>query len=290
MIKFENLTASEQVNLSQEIALVAPMSTPLYSLLLANNKSQNVTSPIFTWREKTLDSTADITVPEGSETTVFQSSTRAELNNVAEILKKAVSVSGTAQATDVNGIADLFSSEVNDRLVELKINAEKKLINGTKDDGSVSGVRATGGLIEWVPATHKLEGAVTEANLKATVRKLWDAGLESGEYFAILNADAKESVDGLFAGQYSYIAQESKFGLVVSTYQTNYGNINFILDRHVPADKVVMFDVNYLSVANLRQPFFEVLGKTGDSVKGHVIAELGLKVLSPKALAMLTIV
>ncbi|HHB3508773.1 TPA: DUF5309 family protein, partial [Bacillus cereus] len=41
-----------------------------------------------------------------------------------------------------------------------------------------------------------------------------------------------------------------------------------------------------LKVAFLRQPQFEQLGKTGDNVKGQVVAECSLEVGSKKAVAV----
>ncbi|WP_409174838.1 DUF5309 domain-containing protein [Brevibacillus fortis] len=293
MIKSTDFTNLENVDLSKEISLVSPIDTPFYTLMLANNRVENATSKIITWREKTLDNTSDITVAEGSETTVFQASSRAELNNVQEIFKKAVSVSGSAQASDVIGISNLFASEVNDRLIEMKVQVEKKLLNGVKDLGSVDGIRNMGGLLSFVPSTNKVTGAtinaITEDEVKATVRKLWEAGVATSEFFALVNADVKEMIDDLYKDKYSYIAQQSKFGLIVDTIRTNYGNVNFILDRHMPTDKIVMFDINNVAVSYLRKPFFELLGKTGDNVKGQVITEASLKVLAPKGLAEYTL-
>ena len=56
----------------------------------------------------------------------------------------------------------------------------------------------------------------------------------------------------------------------------------------MPADKIVAFDINALKVAFLRQPQFEALGKTGDNIKGQVVAEASLEVGSKKQLQYIT--
>ena len=290
MINTNTFTNLENIDLSKEISLVAPLDTPFYTLLLGNKLQDTTTSKITTWREKTLDNTEDITVTEGSETDVFQSSARAEKNNICEIFKKAVSVSGTANASGIAGVPNLFAEEVNDRLVEMKVNIEKKLITGVRDDGSASPyIRKMDGMLSFaLPEQTITNATVTEAKFKDTVRKLWDAGLSTGEYIGMCNADLKEEIDKIYDAKYSYVAQEEMFGLVVRKIQTNYGNVNLILNRHMPIDQLVVFNPAFFKVSYLRKPFFEMLAKTGDSVKGHVISELTLKCFNPKAMAVFT--
>jgi len=289
MIKTTGFTANENIDLSKEIAMVGVTDTPFYSLLLGKKLQDTTGSKITSWREKTLDTTADVSVEEGSETTVFQESARAEVSNICEIFKKAVSVSGTADASEITGISDLFSEEVNDRLIEMKVNVEKKLINGVKNDGSASPyVRKMDGILSFALAEQTVQAAaaIDETNFKATIRKLWDAGFSTGEYLAMANADMKEAIDNMYDMKYQYIAQENLFGLVVCKIQTNYGNVILVLNRHVPAKKLIVFNPNFFRVTYLRKPFFEMLAKTGDSVKGQVITEATLKCYNKKAIAV----
>lgn len=266
------------------------MDTPLTTIILGKG-FESTGSKIVTWREKTLDTTEDISQVEGSTTDTFQTSARAEKSNICEIFKKAVSISGTANASTITGISDLFAEEINDRLIEMKVNIENKLINGTRNDGSASPyVRKMDGLLAFALPEHTVKNAtVTETKIKETVKKLWDAGMTSGTYIAMVNADLKEDIDALYDGKYSYIAQESLFGLIVSSIQTNYGTIKLVLNRHMPTDKIVIFDPSYLKMEYLRAPQFELLAKTGDSVSGHVIGEMTLKMLNQKAIAVFEI-
>jgi uncharacterized protein YcgL (UPF0745 family) len=290
MLKTNNLTTQENISLAKEIGLVAVTDTPFYSLLVANKRVKNSGAIFHTWRERTLDTTADVTVAEGADATTFVNSGRAQLNNIMEIFMKATSVSGTAQATNGTGTGNLFAQEINDRLTEMKINAEKRLISGVKDDGSVTGIRKMDGLAQFVHADNKVAatGTVTEANVKELARKLWAQGL-SGEFYVLVNADIKEQIDAIYKGSYIYLDKKQEFGLIVDTIRTNYGNLHFVLDRHVPADKAYAFDINQISIAYLRAPQFEALAKTGDSIKGQVVGEMTLEVMSKKAVAELTL-
>lgn len=286
MLDTNKLTNQENIHLTDEITVVAPKATPLMTLLMGNGKYKQTYGKIHTWREKSLDF-SDATVAEGADAENFVHSARAELNNVLEIFLKATKVSGTAQAT--GKVGDLFAEEINDRLAEVKVAIEKRLINGVRDDGSVSGIRKMDGLINFVDEANKFSGAITEANIRGLARKLFDAGNENADIYALVSPDVKEQIDELYKDNYNYNHTENNFGLVVSSINTNYGTINFVVDRYAPADKVIAFDLNAVSVVFLRQPQFEALGKTGDNIKGQVVAEATLEVGSKKAVAELTV-
>ncbi|OOR22338.1 SU10 major capsid protein [Bacillus cereus] len=287
MLDSKKLTTQENIHLTDEIALVAPIATPFFTLLMSKGLYVDSKGKFHTWREKTLDGTADITVDEGVDATQFVQSGRAELNNVMEIFYKATSVSGTAQATGV--VNDLFAQEIEDRLKELAIGIEKKLISGVKNDGA-TGIRKMDGVLNFVDAGNVVNGAtlnkITEAEIKSIVRKLWDAGNENGEFYALVGGDLKEQIDELYKGSYHYNHVTTDFGIKVDSINTSFGVLNFITDRYMPADKIVAFDVNALKVAFLRQPQFDALGKTGDNSKGQVVAECSLEVGSKKAVAV----
>ncbi|SFM41231.1 DUF5309 domain-containing protein [Salibacterium qingdaonense] len=282
MIKTTDMNDNEILDLSREIALVAPTQTPLTTMLAA----ESAHAPTVDWREKKLDSTSDIFQEEGAETTTFQQSSRPQMSNVCSIFKKAASVSGTLESTDVTGISNIFSEEINDRLTELKINMENQLFNSTYDDGSTDGIRKLRGLEEWVETDMTVTGAMNKDNFKNTIKKLWDAG-NSGNYVAFVNADLKEQLDSFYSDQYYYQAKENEFGLVVNRVQTNYGMVDIHLSRHVNPEKIFVFDPQMMSVPYLRAPRFEQLAKNGDNRKGHVIAEGTLKLKSKDAIAAL---
>lgn len=288
MFESTNFTNAERISLAQEIAVIGVQATPLTSMLMAKGNIEKALSTVYTWREKTLDNTDDLSAVEGEDTTVFFESARAELSNILEIFKKGASISGTAIAMKSTQLAE----EVNDRLLELKINMEKKFINGLKADGSVTPFkRQLSGLIEFADPSNAVSvtGTVTEDKIKEVMRNLWNQDLAEGTYYALVNADIKEQIDAIYKDRYNYNHVTTNFGLLVDSVATNYGTLNFVLSKHVPVDKMVVFNDGYVNLAYLREPHFEPLAKTGDSVKGQVIAEATLKVASPKAVAVVTV-
>lgn len=287
MFTSQNFTATESISLSNELALLGVQATPFTSLLLSKGVEKAL-STVYTWKEKTLDDTDDISAVEGGDTTVFQQSAKREITNILEIFKKAVSISGTAEAMQ----STKFSEEVADRLLELKINLEKKLINGLKADGSTGDfIRHMSGIIEFADATNAVAvtGTVTEDDIKKAMRNLWNQDLSEGQVYAFVNADLKEQVDAIYKDRYSYQHTTTSFGLLVDEIATNYGNVKFVLSKHVPSTKIVFFNDSYVKAVALREAHFEPLAKTGDSTKGQIIGEYSLKVGTPKAIAVLTV-
>ncbi|MFJ8263316.1 DUF5309 family protein [Rummeliibacillus sp. NPDC094406] len=287
MFTSQNFTATEQISLSNELALLGVQNTPFSSLLLSKGVEKAL-STVYTWKEKTLDDTADISAVEGGDTTVFQQSAKREITNILEIFKKAVSISGTAEAMQ----STKFSEEVADRLLEMKSNLEMKLINGLRADGSTGDfIRHMSGIIQFADATNAVAvtGTVTEDDIKKAMRNLWNQNLSEGQVYAFVNADLKEQVDAIYKDRYSYQHTTTSFGLLVDEVLTNYGSTKFVLSKHVPADKIVFFNDSYVKPVALREAHFEPLSKSGDSTKGQIVGEYSLKVGSQKAVAVLTV-
>ncbi|MDD2288022.1 MAG: DUF5309 family protein [Bacteroidales bacterium] len=291
-IDTSKLTTGELIDLSKEITLVGVQDTPFMSYLLANNQIDTANSKVATWRKKELDTTADVGIVEGADATTFYNSSRAELSNVMEIFYKAVSISGTTSAININGIPNLLQEELTDRLTEIKVNAENKLINGVKDDGSLDPfIRRMDGLASWIPAKNAVEtaGALEESHIKSAIRKIWDSGISNGHYLGFANADVKEQIDALYESKYSYQALTTDFGLVVYRILTNYGNMDLIIERNIPAKKLFVISPKFFKLTYLRKPAFEMLAKAGDSIKGHCVMEATLKCLNPAACASMEI-
>lgn len=273
MFKSTNFTKLEQVSLAKEIAVIGVQETPLTSMLMAKGNVEKALSTVYTWREKTLDTTDDLSAVEGSDEIQYFETARAELSNILEIFKKGAQISGTAVAMK----SGQFAEEVADRLLELKINMEKKFIVGVKADGSTAPFkRQLSGLLELADPTNAVEvsGSVSELTIKKVMRNLWDKDLAAGNYYAFVNADIKEQIDSIYEGRYGYNHVTTSFGLLVEEIATNYGKVQFVLSKHIPEDKMIVFNDAYLDIVHLREPHFEPLAKTGDNVKGQVIANL----------------
>lgn len=292
MFKSTNFTQHETISLENEIAKIGDVNdTPLLSLLLSRGATGSASAPLHSWRERSFN-TDDIGtgVVEGNKNPTMYQSGRAELNNVCQIWKRAAEISGTAMAMK----STTLSQEIADRLIELKQGIEKSITNGVRNDGSASPfIRKLDGIQQWATAANQIVAAtpneIVEDDIKNLVKCFWTQGLPTQQYFALVNADLKEKIYSIYREKYSYIHQNSVFGLLVDGVRTNYGTIYFLLSRYASDDKITAFAPDFIGLDYLRQPTFEPLAKIGDAVSGEVVAEATLRVGSKKAVAQLTV-
>lgn len=152
-------TTTEQISLSNELAVLGVQDTPFSSLLLSKGVEKAL-STVYTWKEKTLATDGETDAVEGADTTAFQQSSKREISNILQIFKRAVSISGTSEAMQ----STKFSEEVADRLLELKLKLEDVLINGQKADGSTTPfIRQMSGIIEFADDDNAETGADVES-------------------------------------------------------------------------------------------------------------------------------
>ncbi|MEY9972188.1 hypothetical protein ABH966_002562 [Lysinibacillus sp. RC46] len=285
MFKSNDFQAVETISVSAELAVLAPQQTPLTTLLMSKGNFENASSTLFQWLEKKLSADTDFDLLEGADITKFQESRRRTLSNVQQIFARAVAISGTADAMK-NG---RFTEEIQDRLLEMKLEIERVLIKGIFDDGSTGNPRKMKGLINWIEAGNKITYTNNPTKLiKEGMEKLFTAGVNGGEFYLLASPAYKEMLDDALAGVTTYIQKETTFGSLVSVYVTNYGNVNIMVSRDVGKQEAILFNDSYISLAPLREAQVEALAKTGDSNKAMVIAETTLRVGSPDALVLLT--
>lgn len=290
MIKRENFLANEVVDLAEEIKLVSPTDTPLTTLLMGRGLVEKANDITVTWREKELNTNRGTLKLEGAEAGSVITSTRGSLSNVCQIIEKVTAVSGTARALSPKGIVDVFTSEVNDRLIETKRDLEWYFINGTKTLESDNTPRQMAGLINLVNSKNVVtaSGALTEDHLLDALQKMWDKGAQ-GEYFAFVNASMKRAINALAkaGNNVRWIldngSMANTFGVGVSKIVTDFGEVNLVLDRYMDNDKILTVDLDEVRIAELRPTFYEDLPKAGDYHKGHVINESTIKLLNSYA-------
>jgi hypothetical protein len=284
----------ELIDLADMISLVSPTDTPLYTLVAGRGQVEKANDITVTWREKALNTDRGTLIMEGAEAGDPIKSTRSSKSNIAQIMEKVTSVSGTVRALAAQGIGDEFMAEIEDRMVEMKRDAEWYFLNGTKtlEDDGTSTPRQMDGLLNLVANAKDLSGKTSntgvleEADMLDVMQNIWDAGAQ-GEYFCFLNAGEKRIVNDILknGNNTRLIVEEGDnvMGVKVSAVDSDFGTINFVLDRHMASGQMLFADLDLVRIAEVRSPFYEDLAKTGDFSKGHVVAENTIKLLNSQA-------
>lgn len=285
MIKTADL-GNQILDLNKELMLLDTVNLPFSSILLSKGV-QKVGSVIVDWRYENLDNSRG-TELEGADITTFQASTRnTGDHNICQIIEKAVSVSGTATAVNVEDINDLFAHELNNRLLELKRDLEYYLINGVYTEESGTTPRQMKGLVSFADAGKTTATtAVTIVDLNAMAKKMKQSGTASQNLLLLCDYNSMDVVSDLFADKTSYIGVTGTFGSPARKINLTYGAFVPTLVDTMPIDTCMLVNADYLKLAELRPTQYQDLAKTGDSRKGFIVCENTLKVLNPNAIQM----
>lgn len=210
---------------------------------------------------------------------------------MCQIIEKVTQVSGTAQALNPLGIGNSFTAEVNDRLVETKRDMEWYFINGTKTLEQDTTPRQMNGLLNLVNTENVIDATdtgLTEDLLLDALQKMWGHGAQ-GEYFTFVNATVKRLINKLAkSGDNIRFVKGDEgvgkaFGVTYNRFESDFGVLNMVLNRHVKADALLAVDLEQVQIAELRPTFYEDLPKGGDYEKGHIINESTIKLLNSYA-------
>jgi hypothetical protein len=283
MIKTSNIS-NEILDLTKELVMTDNVNLPFSSLLLKKG-TKKVSSVITNWKYEKLDSTKNLAL-EGADATNFLTSDRATGDkNICQIISKAVNVSGTANAVSVENINDLFAHEISNRITEAKRDLEYYLINGVYTEESGTTPRQMKGLVNFIAS----DNAVTKTsnptiadfnNLSKIMRK---AGTSGQDLVLLADYNMTDVINTLFVDKERYVNVQNEFGSVVKKINLTYGSCYVYTIDAMPTDTMVLANLNYLDIGELRPLAYEELSKTGDSRKGQIIMENTLRFLHPTA-------
>lgn len=292
MVKRKDFLENEVIDLRDELALVSPTDTPFTTLLMGRGAIVPAKDITVTWRERKLNEDRGTLILEGAEAGTPIKSSRGSLSNICQIIEKVTQVSGTAQALNPTGIGNSFDAEIADRLVETKRDLEWYFLNGTKAEEATNTPRQMNGVINLINAENVIDGTagLTEDLLLDALQKMWDHGAQ-GEYFTFVNASIKRLINQM-AKEGSNIrfvkgdeGTGNKFGVAYNRFESDFGTLNLVLDRHMAATTLFAVDLEQVEIAELRGTFYEDLPKAGDYQKGHIINESSIKLLNSYAAA-----
>ena len=283
MIKTSNIS-NEILDLTKELVMTDNVNLPFSSLLLKKG-TKKVSSVITNWKYEKLDSTKNLAL-EGADATNFLTSDRATGDkNICQIISKAVNVSGTANAVSVENINDLFAHEISNRITEAKRDLEYYLINGVYTEENGVTPRQMKGLVNFIAS----DNAVTKTsnptiadfnNLSKIMRK---AGTSGQDLVLLADYNMTDVINTLFVDKERYVNVQNEFGSVVKKINLTYGSCYVYTIDAMPTDTMVLANLNYLDIGELRPLAYEELSKTGDSRKGQIIMENTLRFLHPTA-------
>lgn len=285
MIKTANLQ-NEIINLSNELVMVDNVNLPFSSLLL-NKGTDKISSIYATWKNENLDPSKKLSL-EGGDITEFQTSARTTDKNICQIITKGVNISDTANVVGLEGINDLFTHELQNRMTELKRDLEHYLINGVYTEENGATPRQMKGLINFVTEDNKIKfgaGGLSGEELTNACKLMRKNGTSSQNLILLCDYLTTDAINQIFVDKVRYM-ETNEFGLPVLKINFAYGSAYIYTVDSLPENTCLMVNMDYLSLGELRPLIYNDLAKTGDSRKGYIVCENTLKVTNPNAVVM----
>lgn len=304
-------------NYTGEIFNTSPQDTPFLTAIsnvsaanfdgtIAGAAIENATH--FQWQSFSLRAAADDRQRlEGADAPSSEERTRGNIFNVLEIHQEALTLSYSkmsafkqyaasganhpnAQAFDgVNPVSSEVDFQLQAHLAQIARDVEATFLTGTfVDPATDAAARKTRGIIEATTTNVNANGAVARALTKDvvddTLQTVWEAGgIAYGETATLMcGAFQKRALTALYLPDGAQPLSRTVGGVSVQTIETDFGTLNLMLNRYMPADIVQIVSLeecrpHVLDVEDLGPGFsVEELAKTGSSKKWQIYGEIGL--------------
>lgn len=283
-------------DLSNIIYNISPEETPFMS----NVGKSSCDNTYFEWQTDALASASTSNrVAEGDDASALAVAEPTRRGNYTQISTKAIQTSGTAEAVDFAGRKSTEAYQMAKRAKELKLDMEAMLLtNNGMVAGSSGTARETGSVGAWIqsnlengtaaavsafgttPPTAGTDKAVVEADIKDLMKKCWDAGASPSVIMVDGALKQKISTLSQSVSELRTSANDKSPAYVVAAvdiYVSDFGNLQIVPNRHMPAKTCYFLDYEYWDIAYLR-PFntFD-LARTGDSMAKQLVVEYGLR-------------
>jgi len=195
---------------------------------------------------------------------VYSTTDLTSAHNYTQIFHDAVSVSGTSEATEKYGITNEFDREFAKKFQEIVIKLERAahygLANALPATGGPStdmtNNRRMGGLFSYIrnDATANLKDAasakLTEKLLVDCLQDIWDDG--GNPDTILVNATQKRQLSSFASPYVRTDRMESALGVIVGTYESEFGSLDIVLDRYVKPADLLILSREYIGIGALK--------------------------------------
>lgn len=243
-------------SVGSEIAIVTAVGSTTIDL----DRSQLGTTPLAHTAVPVTITIIGTMQPQGL-TTVGESRTTTKVNlfNYTQIFEDSFRASDTQQVTRKYTAQNDMANEMSKIMDLMGVQMERTLLFGQKQQPSltVGQAPATGpaGAMGGIPAFvtsnvyDKAGISLTEAMLEDALEASWVAGASSTHAF--VNSSQKRVINTFMDSERRVDYHDPRLGNTIETYMTDFGIVSFVLDRHMPADEVLIIDADKIGFGPL---------------------------------------
>jgi hypothetical protein len=229
---------------------------------------------------------------EGGDPLEARTQERVAKYNITEIDQEKVEATRTQRKRAMFAQVDPYTHEVSKKFRELAIRFERKLLVGYRNDpASSTGKRQMGGIFFYSSSFNSQSGtaAQVKSKLSALIRDCWTDGSNDANTLVVSPAVQAAITANFDAALRRSARSEVVVGYVTQRVLTDFGEVELVVDRYMPKTKALLLSRSYLQKKVFDGYFHELLAKTGDSDKGHIVGEYSLEVKEPDAHGVLTV-
>jgi hypothetical protein len=226
--------------------------------------------------------------------TTYLSTDLTSMSNHTQIFHDIISISGTSEAVEKFGITDEFDREFAKKFQEMVIRLEQAAHYGRRTgtfpvaNSTRANVRRMGGLWHFIrndanANTLDANGAeLTEDMLVDILQEIWADG---GRPDTILVGAAQKRRISKWALPFVRSARtDNTLGVIVGTYESEFGNVDIVLDRYVKPSDLIILTSEYIGIGALkgngvdRSFFVQEVPPAGDSRQAAITGEYTMEV------------
>lgn len=295
-------TAFALPNYAGQLYSASPIITPLLNMISAKAvKTNNFQFPTGVEyihedaAQPAITETASLTAPNPT------SYVRSQNSNVTQIFQEKISVSYMAQsnagrltgintAGAQNSVTNELDFQVQRAMEKIARDVEYTFLNGAYQLASASNVaNKTRGLLALTDSTatnltsNNVAAALTQTNLNAAFKAAYDAGADFTDMVLFCNSTVKQMLSVIYNDQKGVRLPESRTagGFNLETIETDFGVMHIVIDRFMPADKLLGVDISCVRPVEQDVPgkgnfFLEPLAKTGAAEAYQIFGQIGL--------------
>jgi hypothetical protein len=219
---------------------------------------------------------------EGSDPENFRFNALANNFNYTEIfgpwlIQVSRSEETISRKGGMYGVPDQFAKQIANKVREIAVAVEQAALYSNRIEDTSNDWRAMGGLANYI--TTNVDTSTTSLTLTA-INTQWQNSYTNGGLVdtILVGPTQRRNISQFDAAAIRLDRSETIRGQVVSELDSDFGTASVVLDRWVRKSDLFGLDRQWIDFANLDPITFEMLAKTGDSMKGQVVGEKSMRV------------
>jgi len=253
-----------------------------------------VTSTVVTFDRSQLGSTpvshttaCNVTIigtlqPQGLTTVgASRTTTKANAFNYTQIFEDSFRQSATQRQTKKWTRQDDRANEVGKIMEILGVQLERSVLMGRKQKPAAAVTAqegpagAMGGIRSFISTNvyNKAGAALTQTMLEDALQAIWDAGGRSTT--AVVNATQKRRINTFLDAYRRTDYDRGRLGTSVTRYETDFGDVDVLMDRHMPNDEVLIIDKTRVGVGPLTGRAFSMTTRPTESSEAVLVQVVG---------------